>query len=613
MKRLKTKQIFTYLLGVLVCKISFAGCYPIIPAYFAAVYLQDSGRALFTIFAYLGMMIFLPVTQMAKYAMAVLFTMIVIRMAEWANKSCQAWAAAAAAGICTGVLSAFGGVLNWTNQISPLTGILEGVFIFGLTMVLNRIFYLFFQEKKEKSVGEKQTLQKEERLQNYADSFLNLSKAFSGINGDKRDFAMEEYDRMQQEITGKICVSCNQCALCWEKESSPMQEYFSTLILSIKKWGSLNEEQERQLKEYCPYTSEVVEEAIRVFEKAELNMAWYNRLRENREVIAQQLDAMAYIMEDCAKPPEDISAKEAKKLAEIKYQARERGIMVYDSALFQKKNGHKQLVLEVSVKKDGCVPVKELLKAVYAATRQKVRPHKNEKSLIGKDRIRLVLEEDTRYHTIHGVARLTKEGAVVSGDNFSFLELDEGEMVMSLSDGMGSGTRACKESEMVIELIEKFLEAGFSKETAIRMMNSAMVIRGEDDLFSTIDISALNLYDGNCTFYKIGASTTFIKHKDSIECLISENLPVGVYHKIEIEKAERNLQDGDFIIMVSDGVLEYLNVPKPEETLQKILENMKTNHPGQMAKKILEQVMVYTGGKVEDDMTVMAAAIWEKA
>ena len=98
------------------------------------------------------------------------------------------------------------------------------------------------------------------------------------------------------------------------------------------------------------------------------------------------------------------------------------------------------------------------------------------------------------------MARLVKEGASVSGDNFSFQELVDGEFVMSLSDGMGSGSRACKESEMVIELIEKFLEAGFSKETAIRMMNSAMVIRGEDDLFSTVDISALNLYDGNCTF-----------------------------------------------------------------------------------------------------------------
>ena len=184
---------------------------------------------------------------------------------------------------------------------------------------------------------------------------------------------------------------------------------------------------------------------------------------------------------------------------------------------------------------------------------------------------------------------------------------------MSLSDGMGSGSRACKESEMVIELIEKFLEAGFSKETAIRMMNSAMVIRGEDDLFSTVDISALNLYDGNCTFYKIGASATFIRRADCVECLISENLPVGVYHSVEIEKTTRSLSDGDFIIMMSDGVLEYLNVPHPEEAMESIIAGIDTNHPGRFAKQLLDQVLVYTDGKVSDDMTVLVAAVWEKA
>ena len=54
MKRLKTKQIITYFVGMLICRVSFAGCYPIIPAYFAAVYLQDQGRAAFTFFLYLG-------------------------------------------------------------------------------------------------------------------------------------------------------------------------------------------------------------------------------------------------------------------------------------------------------------------------------------------------------------------------------------------------------------------------------------------------------------------------------------------------------------------------------------------------------------------------------
>ena len=54
---------------------------------------------------------------------------------------------------------------------------------------------------------------------------------------------------------------------------------------------------------------------------------------------------------------------------------------------------------------------------------------------------------------------------------------------------------------MVLDLVERFLEAGFSVETAIRMMNSAMVMKGADDLYSTVDLCKINLYTGMAKLY----------------------------------------------------------------------------------------------------------------
>lgn len=61
--------------------------------------------------------------------------------------------------------------------------------------------------------------------------------------------------------------------------------------------------------------------------------------------------------------------------------------------------------------------------------------HKDSRNLIGIEPCKIVFEEDAKYHTIHGVARLTKDEAVVSGDNFSFLELENGQDILCLSDG----------------------------------------------------------------------------------------------------------------------------------------------------------------------------------
>ena len=156
------------------------------------------------------------------------------------------------------------------------------------------------------------------------------------------------------------------------------------------------------------------------------------------------------------------------------------------------------------------------------------------------------------------------------------------------------------------------MDTGLQKETAIRMMNSDMVIQGEDGMFSTVDMADIDLYSGKCDFYKIGAATTFIKHGEEVECISSTTLPAGIFQQIEIEKSSRQLKDGDFVILVTDGVLDYLRVPAPEETLREILETIETNHPGQLAKEVLERILLFTAGRVPDDMTVLVAGIWEK-
>ena len=94
---------------------------------------------------------------------------------------------------------------------------------------------------------------------------------------------------------------------------------------------------------------------------------------------------------------------------------------------------------------------------------------------------------------LYGVSRLTRENEKVSGDNYICRQEDSGRFVMCLSDGMGSGMDACRESEIVVELLEQFLDSGFSQETAARMVNSALVLKGREGMFSTVAVSYTHL------------------------------------------------------------------------------------------------------------------------
>ena len=341
-------------------------------------------------------------------------------------------------------------------------------------------------------------------------------------------------------------------------------------------------------------------------------MAWYNRLQENREVIAQQLNAMAYIMEDCARENKDISRQEGKMLATVKYSLKEAGVLIENLKILEKSSGKKEILLQGRSRSSRCLSVRELAKLISHTAGIRYVSDRENRALVGQESALYRFLEDSRYSIYYGIARMMKEGEQLSGDNFSFLPLDNGKFVMSLSDGMGCGVQACRESEMVIDLLEKFLEAGFHPETAIRMMNSAMVTHGENNLFSTVDVMQADLDTGQCEFYKIGASATFIKRGSQIECITGDDPPVGVFSKMDIHTIRRKLENGDFVIMVSDGVLDHLHVKDAREAMTDILRSLDTKNPDQMAKQILERILLFTGGQAKDDMTVLTAGIWEK-
>ena len=163
----------------------------------------------------------------------------------------------------------------------------------------------------------------------------------------------------------------------------------------------------------------------------------------------------------------------------------------------------------------------------------------------------------------------------------------------------------------MIELLEQFLDAGFTKETAVRMIHSTMTLQNHDQMFSTVDLCMVDLYTGECELLKIGASTTFFKRKDWVEAVSSTSLPIGFLQKLDYESARKKMEPGDFVVMVSDGVLDALPHPRAEEILQEIILRQKTRNAQEMAREILTQVLLYQKCLAKDDMTVLVGGLWK--
>jgi stage II sporulation protein E len=80
----------------------------------------------------------------------------------------------------------------------------------------------------------------------------------------------------------------------------------------------------------------------------------------------------------------------------------------------------------------------------------------------------------------------------------------------------------------------------------------------------------------------------------------------------EPESIRRQLEKGDFLVMVTDGVLEYLHTKDPETKLAELIGDIDTDNAGALAKTLLERVLLITGNYAMDDMTILTLGIWEK-
>ena len=79
-----------------------------------------------------------------------------------------------------------------------------------------------------------------------------------------------------------------------------------------------------------------------------------------------------------------------------------------------------------------------------------------------------------------------------------------------------------------------------------------------------------------------------------------------------MEAVGRSLMDGDYIIMISDGVLDALSQGIGEDMLPEVIGSTNLENPGEMANAILNFCIHQCRGRIRDDMTVLVIGIWKK-
>lgn len=348
---------------------------------------------------------------------------------------------------------------------------------------------------------------------------------------------------------------------------------------------------------------------------SKLNFIWKKKLDENKKAVSNQLEevskAIGNLAQDIEKPEKDEFMLTKQEIVNL---LKEIQIEIKTITINKEKTGRIEVKLYTdiceNVEKPTC-NIKKINKIISKALNQEMMLQNQEcgRRLNTSECIYTFISVDKQSLQV-GIAKATKAGSIVSGDSSIQTRLEDGKYLIAISDGMGSGKEAKRSSNMAIAMLNKLLSSGFDKDTSLRLINSTLSSINEEDMYATLDIAIFDLYAQNLEFIKNGACPTYVKNKRNVQVLKSLSLPTGILSDIDLVVYDKDISDGDILVMCSDGILESSEEYTNKELWVKfLLEDIETDDSQKIADIILQEAIDNNYGIPKDDMTVIVAKI----
>lgn len=449
------------------------------------------------------------------------------------------------------------------------------------------------------------------KLKSMAMSLGGLAQAFADEIGENGHLSREDGLAAMQTAAAAVCGECTRCNLYYGSKRDDSY-YLYYLLRAFEQKGRIDlEDMPRLFHEACRKKPEYMLQLNRNLGRATMNLSWKNRFLESRDTVIVQFRELASVLEEFSCQIEQASDVTADYEEAVKVMFRRYRIRVENMLVLEYENEQKEAFLTLRSMNGRCMTAKDAARLLERAIEKgRWGAAKDSKNIITRNTGTFRFVEEGKYRMLFGAARRAKAGEEISGDNYAFREELPQKIMMSLSDGMGSGVLASEDSSKVIELTEQLLETGFSARSALKLVNTVLLLAGTEQNPATLDLCCVDLMDGVMEAMKLGAVPTFLLGRDGTEILEGGELPMGVKKTIEPVLLSRKLWDNERIIMVSDGVLEAMPGDRKEESMREFLNGIGAGNPQEMADRILEFAL--SMGAAEDDMTVLVGGIFER-
>lgn len=474
----------------------------------------------------------------------------------------------------------------------------------GLSYVLlpkklkRKIYYTFNINDKEKNVVNKYRKQAGQKLENLSQVFyeMGLSYGESNFKTPTRDDAIKE---LSQNLTMSICSDCEEYQRCYYSKGGELSQVFNSVVDGAITKGKAN------LADISPFlTSRCVKMPRLVGEVDSLVQDYQDKvllaktLDSGQKMLSGQMFGIAQAIKEMSKEAGENIEFDKSKESRIREEFGYLGVQCQEISCY----GNGDLKVEVTLSKR----FKDLDSAQsavsHAVGRSMILDKVSEQS---ESAVRLSFALTPKYQIVYGEAVAKKADSPISGDCRTCRKLEKNKVLLALCDGMGSGKKAYNESSSTLKMLESFYRAGCGDRLALSMVNNMLALKNREN-FSALDLAVFDLNLGSVDFVKLGGAESFISNSEGIEIVSGTALPLGIISEVKPYIERKFIQNGDMVVMVTDGIVDTLT-PKG---VSLIIQRIASANPQEYCDAILAETLKRNENREGDDCSVVAARLF---
>jgi len=188
----------------------------------------------------------------------------------------------------------------------------------------------------------------------------------------------------------------------------------------------------------------------------------------------------------------------------------------------------------------------------------------------------------------------------VAGDLYDWALADDGQLELTVADVMGKGIGAALVAAMLRTAL-RAAPSGLGPAAKLSLASSSMTLgRGDDETFATVFHARLDPRTGLLRYVDAGHGYCHVvRRSGEVVRLAVRSLPLGIRADEHFAEGSLRLEEGDTLVVYSDGLVEQPDVPAAGSVMDDI-------RSGGDSADIVHRLLHRMPARLADDVTALA-------